>query len=224
MNYAKLLIEEGIAPKEKVDTHLLEECLTESNMSSKPNQGDDASETVPNDDSEENEPSTSGEPERNDDVGGDSEAGTNKNPDSRKYIVPNGFRATINNKILRRVFQEMKTIEIDDKPLAVSQITRAFLENLYILFHETVTGSYSTQKTHILIGKVVNEIELNPDLTKAEKDAVGALKRVQSNEHNALSPKTLGANAHAGIYPDSIQLKREFDNISEAIKYMLKRL
>ena len=73
-----------------------------------------------------------------------------------------------------------------------------------------------------LFPKIIKEIEPDSSLTKSERNALAALKRVQSNELNVLSPKTLGANAHAGIYPDPTQLKREFDNIVEIIKYMLK--
>tara|TARA_B110000902_G_scaffold180710_1_gene204699 strand:- start:1703 stop:3103 length:1401 start_codon:yes stop_codon:yes gene_type:complete len=219
IKYAKLLIEQGVSPKEKTTAHLLGECLAECDGSAT-----DAPDNASNDASGESEPTMGNESEQNENVGDEVESGGTKNPDLRKYIIPSDFKTNINNKILRRVFQEMKTIEVNEKPLAVSQITRAFLENLYSLFYEVVTGSFSSMKTHILIGKVIDEIEKDQNLTKAEKGGIGALKRVQSNESNALSPKTLGANAHAGIYPDATQLKREFDNISATIIYMLKRL
>jgi len=39
-----------------------------------------------------------------------------------------------------------------------------------------------------------------------------------------LNPGNLGANAHANHYPNSKQLKREWDNIEAIILYMLNRL
>lgn len=216
INYAKSLIEEGIAPKEKVGAQLLSECLIQEKRFKR---------------GEKNSYIANGKRGSNGSGGARSlgsldgpKSGTIKHPDTRKYIVPNDFEVAITNQILRRVFQEMREIDVDDKPLAVSQVVRAFLENLYILFYERITGSYSHQRIHVLLGNVITEVGKNSDLTKSEKNALGALKRVQSNENNVLSPKTLGANAHAGIYPDSIQLKREFDNISALIKYMLKRI
>lgn len=66
--------------------------------------------------------------------------------------------------------------------------------------------------------KIIKIIESDDTLSKNEKNALGALRRIQANEMNVLSPKTLGANAHAGHYPNAKELKREFDNISSIIK------
>lgn len=228
MAYGRKLIEEGFAPVKRVEPHLLEECLidivnksseeSDSDSSASSSNEDDTTNTSSNvaDENQDNEP-TEDSKNRNKNHRG------NKNPDSRKYIIPTEFRPIINNKILRRAFEELKNIEVDDHPLAVALVTRAFLENLYILFHEKVTGSYQAQQTHILMEKVIKEIELDSSLTRAEKNALAALKRVKANDLNVLSPKTLGANAHAGIYPDPRQLKREFDNIHHILNYMLKR-
>lgn len=223
IDYAKLLIEKGIAPKTKVEPHLLAECLFDSNENEE-NQIIESDGTESEQQKGSNGTTNSGSDDNEQNSEGDGSTGSTKNPDTRKYIIPYDFKPNINNKILRRVFEEMRTIEVGECPLAVSQVARAFLENLYILFHERVTGSYTQQQTHILIDKIIKEIGLDSTLSKSERNALGALKRVQSNELNVLSPKTLGANAHAGIYPDPTQLKREFDNISEIIKYMLKRI
>lgn len=148
-----------------------------------------------------------------------------QNPDIRKYIIPQDFRPSIQHKNLRRVFQELKTIEIDDKTLAVSLVTRAFLEKIYNLFYEAVEGNHLTgMQTHQVISKVISLIEKDNELVKKEKEALGALRAVASNKNNVLSPQTLGANAHASYYPDAIQLRREFDNISAIIEYMIKRI
>ena len=227
--YGRQLIEEGIAPKERVAPYQMDDCLTPKNNENKPAvmpENKNGSDKNPSTIDDENNTNVTKEK----DIGETQLTPTNtiergnRNPDKRKYIIPDDFRPVINNKILRRAFEEMKTIEVDQKTLAIALVSRAFLENLYILFNEKITGSHQAQQTHILIGKVIKEIELDSALSKVEKNAVAALKRVQSNELNVLSPKTLGANAHAGIYPDPTQLKREFDNISAIIKYMLKRI
>jgi hypothetical protein len=149
----------------------------------------------------------------------------NKNPDDRKYIISTDFKVFINNKILRRVFEELRTIEVDKQTLAVALLCRAFLENLYSLFYEKVGGYYDKkEKAHLLMEKVIKLIEADSNKSKAETNALGALKRVQANEGNVLSPRTLGANAHAGHYPNARELKREWDNISAILIYMLRRI
>lgn len=232
LSYGRQLIEEAIAPKEREKPHLMEECLLDpkepdkdSNDSSG-SKGSDGNTGTDGTGQPNGDKSKTGE-DTKDKSGSGNNNNTdrnNQNPDKRKYIVPYDFKAVINNKILRRAFEEMKTIIVDEKSLAVALVTRAFLENLYILFFEKVTGSHQAQQTHILMEKVIKEIKLDANLSKVEKDALAALLRVQSNKSNVLSPKTLGANAHAGFYPNPTELKREFDNIAPVIKYMLKRI
>jgi hypothetical protein len=246
-SYANYLFENGYAPRSKVAPRSINECLTvilEPPSSAKPsgvasnptaessitdgNEGDNSESDVPEfgnlsgaDDTTEagNTADTSSPPSK--------EQGNNKNPDTRKYIVPHDFKVTINNKILKRAFNEMKAIPIDNFPLSVSLVTRAFLENIYIQYNEKVCSNTHkpNDKVHVILSQVINGIESHKDkLTKSERNSLAALKRVQSNENNPLSPNTLGANAHAGIYPDATSLKREFDNISEILKYMIKRI
>jgi hypothetical protein len=156
--------------------------------------------------------------------GGSSGKGT-QNPDKRKYVVPSNFRPRIENKILRRTFQELATLPVDEMTLAASLITRVFLEKTYHLFYEAVQGNYLTNvKTHVVVEKVIALIEPDSSLTKSEKGALAALRALSSNKSHALSPHTLGAHAHATYYPDAIQLRREFDNISPIIEYMLNRI
>lgn len=146
-------------------------------------------------------------------------------PDKRKYIIPHDFYVSIDNKILHRVFKEMKAIPIDEHTLSVSLLTRAFLENLYGLFHEQKLGYYMRgASTHTVMDKIIKYIEKDDSLTKQEIQALGALRRVQANKENVLSPNTLGANAHASHYPNSTELKREWDNIGLIIQYMLKQI
>jgi len=230
IGYAKSLIKEGVAPVTKTEVHLLSDCLqrgTEPNVKTKKtiNQSDEnPKEGYKSFDNSGDSKNEKGSAKTTESDKQHPKAGTNKNPDSRKYIIPPDFRVSINNKILRRVYGELRNILITENTLSIALLTRAFLENLFILFHEEVTGSYQKMQTHVLMQKVINEIGQDSTLTKREKDALAALRRVQSNELNVLSPKTLGANAHAGIYPNAKELVREFDNISEIVLYMLRRV
>jgi len=227
-NYARQLIQEGVAPIARTKTVKLADRPAKTNPA-----GNTLSNGAASDDTASNNNPTSNEDNEessgnNQGAGNASGSGSNnknkKHPGARKYIIDSDFRPTINNRILRRVFQELKTIEVDNQTLAVSLLCRAFLENLYSEFYEKVGGSHLTDKTHVVMNKVINLIELDKqNLTKAEKSALGALKRVQSNENNVLSPRTLGANAHAGHYPIPSELKTEWDNIAAILIYMLKR-
>ncbi|MFC3033285.1 hypothetical protein ACFOEE_12210 [Pseudoalteromonas fenneropenaei] len=234
--YARTLISLGLAPKNHVQSYLLSDVLNSSESDSSEAEGvtQNQGENPPIDSKA--SPSSKFESNSNDHAndtssgeGGKKEESTTrhqntKNPDKRKYIIPYGFSASIKNPILRRVYQEMTEILIDDNTLAVSLLTRAFLENLYSLFHEKELGNQIKAQTHVVMNKVITHIEKNTNLTKVESQALGALKRVQCNHNNVLSPHTLGANAHASHYPNATELKREWDNISAIVEYMLKRI
>lgn len=147
--------------------------------------------------------------------------GSTRNPDKRPYLVSSSFKAPIKNKTLRRVFEELKTLQVDHHPLAVSLLTRAFLENVYAEYIEKVMGENSNMSTHIVLDKIIKNIEAQSNLTKQEKSALTAIKKVQSNTENILNPRSLGANAHGKHYPNAKELKREWDNIDEIVQYMV---
>ena len=135
--------------------------------------------------------------------------------------------AKIKDKNLRRALGELKEISVQDFPLAIAMVCRVFLERLYLLFYEKEVVGKSVKKpskTHVLLEKVIAQIERDSKLLRPEKEALGALKRVQANENNVLSPKTLGANVHLSHYPNPAELNREWDNVQAILLYMLKKI
>lgn len=145
-------------------------------------------------------------------------------PDSRKTLIPSTFSAPINNAILRRIYGELKAIPIDAQPLAAAMVCRVFLENIYERFHFSNTSSSSTMEVHSRLNKVIILIEKDTTLTKLQKNALAALRRIQSSTTNVLSPKVLGASAHGAYYLQPSELKTEWDNISEIVLYMLNKI
>ncbi len=152
----------------------------------------------------------------------------NQNPDKRKYIVPtSGFIAKIEDKNLHRALGELKKIAVRDFPLAAAMVCRVFLERVYLLFYEKALSGKPVNipsKTHLLLEEVIKQIEKDKTLSRPQKEALGALKRVQANQTNVLSPKTLGANVHLSHYPNPTELNREWDNVQEILLYMLERI
>lgn len=149
--YARQLIEEGVAPRDRVEVHLLQECEIEENtlesiINDSDNQQENGRGPLDQESSEneqDKEEQSHNEAEGEDDGVQEQEDGNNedqggnkKNPDTRKYIIPSDFKVSIESEILRRVYNEMRHIEVNDKPLAVALVTRAFLENIYGLFYE----------------------------------------------------------------------------------------
>lgn len=149
------------------------------------------------------------------------------NPDEREQIVPSSFNPIIKDKKIQRALEELRKISVQDFPLAVALVCRAFLESLYVSFYESKTGSSlpAQTKTHVVLEKVISLMETDgATLSSSEKKALGAIRRVQSNENNVLSAKTLGANAHLSHYPNATELNLEWDNIEAILLYMFNKM
>ena len=149
-------------------------------------------------------------------------------PNTRRYAISNKSNIIIHDPILRRILEEIKSIPVDDYPLAAVCVTRVFLENIYKLFHEKVYGHYPSDntQTHVIIQKIIQYIEKDDAvvLSRQERNALTALKQIANNTAKLLSPKSLGANAHGAIYPNSTEIKTEWDNIEKIVEYMTNKL
>lgn len=226
--YAMSFGTQGLAPTHMVKPYPLSECPTEKTVASNADLNVDDPEGVQNQhkesvDDKDHSPQDM-EQEHTEEASAKKNQRQTQDPDKRKFIFPADFNPRINSKILRRVFREIKCIDIDTNTLAVSFLTRAFLENVYKMFHEATTGNYPGEKTNDVLLKVVTLLAQEKGLTKEQENALGCLRRVQSRTDNPLSPKTLGANVHLGSYPDSFSLKREFDNIAPILEVMITRI
>ncbi|MCK7459947.1 ParB/Srx family N-terminal domain-containing protein [Idiomarina aminovorans] len=148
-------------------------------------------------------------------------------PSNRPYLFKNGLGVSIKNTILARVYNDIKKLRIDEHPLAVTLLVRAFLENIYILYVEKATGIAPSagSKTHMILGDVIKQIESSgKSLTKGQKNSLAALKQIQSDSDKTLSPKSLGANAHAGIYPEHKPVTIAWDNIENIVVFLLEEI
>lgn len=149
--------------------------------------------------------------------------------DYRQTIIDNTtFKAIIKDKLLKRTFDELRQIDCGKFPLAAVIVCRIFLENTYKLYHEReISRVNDSEEVHITMQKIIRHLDTLKAagiLDRGQKKALGALARVASNTMNVLSPKTLGAFAHGGHYPEPSSIKIEWDNIADIILFMLNAL
>ena len=220
-NYADNLIKLGIAPTKQPEKKKLEDKpLT---TKSDPKEGEGVKQPSPTGITSPNPSPTTSPTGGAIDSPKPPQGGVKRDPDSRPYLFPSTFKPTIHDNILRRVFREIKRIEVDEMPLSVAMLARVFLENIYSMYYEKNHG-YAEMQTHQFIEKIAKIIQKDENLSKPEKNALKALKAIGSSEDNQLNPKSLGASAHGGRYPSARELKRGWDNISPIIEYIIKRI
>jgi hypothetical protein len=150
----------------------------------------------------------------------------NQNPDNRKSVLPASFKANIKNKNIKRMFDELRTLDAETYALASSFLCRAFLENIYDLFYEKLYTKPPPEKTHLVMLEIIKKIEPGKStlLSVSERKAFGFFKKLPTGEKYELNPSNLGANAHGNHYPKAIELKREWDNVEAFILHMIDKI
>ena len=153
---------------------------------------------------------------------------TTKNPDNRKSLLTSKMSGCISDKILRRVYTELRNIDITENPLAVMLVARAFLEGIYIRYYELETNKNvaSGMKIHLVLLDIIKVLEKKKEtLTKVQKNAFAALKKLPHDQTKIFAAGNLGVYAHAAEYPSNTkQIIVEWDNIHEIVQYMLIEL
>lgn len=148
------------------------------------------------------------------------------NPIKRPNLFDSKFRPAIKNKTLRGVFNEIKSLNVDDNPLSVTLLTRVFYENVLRLYKEINTGRFDGDGNSVLneVIKLLENNRKNSLLSREQITAFSSLRKISGNGNHILSFKSLGADAHTGTYPSSRELKTQWDHIEPIILYMLEEI
>lgn len=195
-DYAKKLSREGYAP----ENHIAKYQLSNPSKASQPNDIDNTAK------------STKGR--------------MTPDPKKRKNLFDSNFRPNIRNKTLRYVYDEVKSLNVDDNPLSVTLLTRVFLENVLRLYKEINTGKFEGDSNSVL-NEVIQLLETKKKsklLVREQLTALSSLRKISGNGNHIMAFKSLGADAHTGTYPSSRELKTQWDHIEPIILYILEAI
>ena len=157
--------------------------------------------------------SDEGEPKKNRTKG---KPRDNRSPDHRNYLIPSDFSVKIRNKAAKRVYDNLKKLQIDDNEFAIACLFRTLLDAIVADF---VGNNASLRKTRKqLLTAAARKLEA----AGAKKSDFKSLDRAASNTHDILSPDTLGMYVHGGQVPTKKDLIRAWDNVEKAISAMLR--
>lgn len=141
-------------------------------------------------------------------------------PEKRTRIVPAGWSLKNRDSALRRLFEELRSIDPDTHPYAANYLLRAFIERILVLFATKRKLAHPNGSDQLLISECAAELT---------RDGVGqsilkVMRTAASNKDAAHSLHTLGAAVHAGHVPDRKSLIKVWDNWQAALESMLARL
>lgn len=134
---------------------------------------------------------------------------------NRKTLVPAFHKLTITHARILKIFNELKSISVDDYPNAVAVLFRVFIELSMDCFisRNGVTDSKINvdSKLSIKIDAVAGYFETNKILTKHELRAV---RQMTASENQTQSIRTFHSYVHnKDVTPSSNDLKSAWDDI-----------
>lgn len=140
-------------------------------------------------------------------------------PDKRPRVVPGDFRAAIKERVLKRVFEELRSIDPDQFSFSAAYLLRAFVEQTATLYAKKHALGHQGD-LHVVIGRCVTKLQADGAPPRVCKP----LNEMSSDKHSRLSPDGLGAWVHGSVIPTGAELKRRWDAIEAGFKLMLDNL
>lgn len=151
--------------------------------------------------------------------GAHSRSRNNINPDHRKKIIPNDFSVRINDKILKRLYDELRTLDAEQFPFAATYLFRAVIEQMATLL--------LNQKGHPVPRELNKKLDRVNQILQEQGMSDSKLKnlRVMANDKESrYSPDTIGHFVHGGAVPTRVNTIRAWDSIEPVIKTVLAQL
>lgn len=145
----------------------------------------------------------------------------NRSPDDRKHIIPGNFVAHISDKILKRLYDELKALDAEAYPFAGTYLLRAVLEQLATVFLRQHGKKWDDQELHPKLARVADL--LHDTYGKSDRD-LKFLRTMSTDRDSRYSPSTLGHFIHGGAVPTHTNAIRMWDSLEPIIAHMFNNL
>lgn len=145
----------------------------------------------------------------------------NRSPDDRRTVVPSDFRATIRNKTLKRLYDELKLLDAEDFPFATNYLFRSVVEQVVTLYLRKSGVHPIPRDLHLKIQAAEKQLGQG---NSVHRNQLKNMRTMASSMDSASSADTLGHGVHGGAVPKRIELVRAWDDIEDAIRAMIEAL
>jgi hypothetical protein len=143
----------------------------------------------------------------------------NANPDKRAHVIPVEFVFRIRDKLLKRIYDELRSIDSETHSFAAAYLLRAFVERAVFAYCDKKSVP-RTSELHKTIRNVADALVKNG----ASEDRVKPFRRMATDKHDSISPHTLGAAVHGSLIPTRAELNRQWDAMEDCLKLLVSEL
>lgn len=136
----------------------------------------------------------------------------NHSPDKRPHVIPSTFTAHISDKILKRLYDELKDLEAETHPFAAVYLLRAVIEQLATITLRKA-GIAPPQDLHLKLGKVADILQERG----WSKHQLKALRVMASDVDSRYSPDSIGHFVHGGMIPTRTDAIKLWDSLEDVL-------
>lgn len=142
----------------------------------------------------------------------------NRSPDDRIHVIPSKFTAHIKDKVLKRVYDELKKLDAEEFPFASTFLLRAVIEQVATLFLSQ--NGINKVELHTKLASVADLLQ-KQGLTDHQ---LKFLRTMSTDKDNRYSPNTMGHFVHGGAVPTHNNAIKMWDSLEPIIDVILKQL
>lgn len=142
-----------------------------------------------------------------------------RSPDTRPNVIPVDFVYPIKDKILKRIYDELRSIDSHAHSFAATYLFRAFIEKTVTTYCKQ-NGLPHSQELHVAIGRCADALVEQG----IREHLVKPLRVMAGDKHGRTSPDTLGASIHGSEIPTRAELNRRWDTMEESLKLLVGAL
>lgn len=143
----------------------------------------------------------------------------NRSPDDRRTVIPKEFATHIHNKILKRLYDELRSLDAEEFSFAATYLLRAVIEQTATLFLQK-RGNALEGELHKKLSRVV---ELLADDGMKDRE-LKVLRTMSNDRESRYSPDTLGHFVHGGAVPAHTGGIKLWDSIEPVMAVMFEEL
>lgn len=142
-----------------------------------------------------------------------------KHPDKRRTVIPSDFTAPVKERLLRRIYEELRSLDAQTYSFAAAYLLRAFIERTAVLFAKEFKLGHEGE-LHAVLGRCARKLEAEG----LSDNDLKPIRLMASDRDSRISPHTLGAWLHGSAIPTSAELARFWETVESNLKAMLTRL
>lgn len=143
----------------------------------------------------------------------------NRSPDQRRTVIPRAFSAHIKDKVLKRLYDELRELDAEDFSFAATYLLRATIEQAATLLLKKA-GKSVDRELHKNLERVA-KLLADDGLTDRQ---LKTLRTMSTDRDSRYSPDTLGHFVHGGAIPTHTQGIRLWDSIEDVMSEIFSRL